>query len=709
MEITWEINKRLQEVGRALSETNAPLFLRQKGLSARDHDSGHRRHVIVDVHVPWAGNDAEKWLAVCARRDHVYAHLRYTSRPVWNRFAYWVQVEEEAFKDNREKGFPSAAFALDLFGAIEDARVDRAWAAEYPGTAGRTIYYHRQSANSLPVLSGSKALIMSFYYLAATGKIPPQLRLTPEERKIVTQSIPFLEKGRKAATSRKARDWTIQILKICRSYLQNQEEKHEKIMPEPETAEKPKEASPEEKDNLQRDEEIEQLAAEEEKREKSTQRKEDKIEFAAEHLLDGEAQEDVQSEDSAEEPAEKTAENKSNLKAEVEESEVEVADFPADRSVRNMTEQTGEVSEDEHGDNDPDERSQALSTPGPKATEQSLREEDSKAYPDKTPEEEYQQLLAGAEREMRRISHREDRVKWVLKRKEEEEQLEKGIHEFVVYHEIEAGELEKHFAGDFENLTPANKIKNKYRKQIMDLSREIREVLLYKKTLPERSLRKGWPDTKNLWKLSMGDTSVFRKKNVEASRPDISILFLVDCSRSMRRNRRSELCKQSLVITAEALKRNQVKFAIQGFTTGYQCNTVLNINFKTFEETDIDNLDYYSGFNENRDGYSIRRTSGLLKRRFEEKRILIVLSDSVPNHTNVDRAEMNYSFEVGKGIKDTKLAIRETIREGIIVLGVFFGDEQDIERVRPIYPNFVHCEVLNLPRVLGWVLRRALK
>jgi len=185
--------------------------------------------------------------------------------------------------------------------------------------------------------------------------------------------------------------------------------------------------------------------------------------------------------------------------------------------------------------------------------------------------------------------------------------------------------------------------------------------------------------------------------------------LLVDSSRSMRRNRRSELCKQSLVVAAESLNNNQVKFAIKGFTTGNEYNTVVNIDFKPFGEGDLHNLDYYSGFNENRDGYSIRKAALELEKCMEQKKLLLVLSDSVPNHTHVNRPEMNYSYEMGKGIKDTILAIRETMRKGIIVVGIFFGPGSEVDRVRPLYPNFVHCEVSNLPRVLVSVLGRCLK
>ncbi len=650
MEITPALMKRLQEVGRALSETDVLLLFYESNPVNCDINPEKEKYVIITSKTSWAENEAQEWVAISARRDHVYAHVRYTSTMVWKHFILWAKKQEEIYKRNLCKGFPSSAFAMDIFIAIEDARVEHAWALEYPGTSTRISYYNTQCAKNIHSFVGIEAMIMGLYYTALLGDIPHSLVLSEEEFNLIKRARPLIEKGRRAGTTLEAREYVKKILEVCRSYLIDNQGEYKQLLQAPGVAaETPEEVpfghGPE--DNLSGRDGI-------------------NYEFDAN---DSESQGDLT--------------------------------FNEDKNDGH-----------EPFDNNPENRSQAFSTPGHGQIAEENAEDQSVVSKDQSlqsPEEEYQQLLAGAGKVLTGNTYRDDRTKFIIKRQLGAEQLEKGIHEHIILLDLDPEDLEKYYHGDLENLTPVSVIKNKYRKQTMDLSRQIKEVLLYKKTLPERNLRKGWPDSGNLWKLSMGETSVFQKKSVEAARPDVSVMFLVDCSRSMRRNSRSELCKQSLVVAAEALEKNQVKYAIEGFTTGTNHNTVVNIKFKHFDEVGIDNLDCYSGFRENRDGYSIRRAAQSILRRPEKKKILIVLSDSVPNHTHVNRAELNYSFEMGKGIKDTIIAIRETGRKGVVVVGVYFGNKSDIDRVRPIYPNFVCCEVLSLPRVLGSVLRRCLR
>ncbi len=643
MEITPARKKRLQEVGRALSETDVPLAFNDPDRAVRHLQTALNRCVILDPHTPWAEDEAQEWIFLSAKRDHEYAHVRYSSKIEMASFSRWVEKELAIFNFDRLRGFPSAAFALDIFHIIEDTRVERAWAMEYPGTLKRTRYYHLQRAQKCPVPAGADIMVIALQYAALLGDIPGSLLLSAEEFELIEKARRPVEEGSRAPTTRAVRQYAIKTMEIFKEYLLKREKEYARQIPDP------KVTIPE---NLPQ--------------------------------YNGLTDQPGEARDSREIPALSHAETV----------------FPVEEQSL-QTSAEGELLKD-----------RALSTPGPGKDNQQEKggsQSPAEQFAKFNAEEEFRQLYLGAKKELRNHSFQDGRARLIAWKADDAERLEKGIHQDIISRDLNPRDLAQYYHGDSETLTPVDLIRQKYQKQILQLSRDIQEVLLYKKTLPRRHLKKGWPDSSNLWKLYIGETAVFQKRTVEAAKPELAVMLLVDCSRSMRRNRRSELCKQSLTIAAEAMKKNRVKFAIEGFTTGTEYNTVVNIKFKSFEQTEIDSLDYYSGYRENRDGYSVRKAAQQLAKRPEKKKILLVLSDSVPNHTHVDRPEINYSFDLGQGTKDTIKAIRETLRGGVIVVGVFFGDAADIERVRPIYPNFVSCEAANLPLVLGGVLRRCLR
>jgi nitric oxide reductase activation protein len=91
-----------------------------------------------------------------------------------------------------------------------------------------------------------------------------------------------------------------------------------------------------------------------------------------------------------------------------------------------------------------------------------------------------------------------------------------------------------------------------------------------------------------------------------------------------------------------------------------------------------------------------------LELRPEPRKVLVVLSDGLPN----DDADIRYCLYNG-GLPDTARAVRELERRGVGVVGVFFGDRDDIDKARRIYNRLVYVENLeNLPTVLGRVLKQ---
>ncbi len=89
----------------------------------------------------------------------------------------------------------------------------------------------------------------------------------------------------------------------------------------------------------------------------------------------------------------------------------------------------------------------------------------------------------------------------------------------------------------------------------------------------------------------------------------------------------------------------------------------------------------------NRDGLALRAAADGLMERPEENKVLIVLSDGRPNDLAVNRPNVkNPSVYTGEyAVKDTAGEVRRLRSQGISVLGVFAGEEQDLTAERRIF------------------------
>jgi nitric oxide reductase activation protein len=114
--------------------------------------------------------------------------------------------------------------------------------------------------------------------------------------------------------------------------------------------------------------------------------------------------------------------------------------------------------------------------------------------------------------------------------------------------------------------------------------------------------------------------------------------------------------------------------------------------FRNYDENldSCENIFEYFCAGNNRDGLAIKSICDGLLKRSEENKILIVLSDGKPNDVKFGkdrersiRGETSYRGRVG--VKDTANEIRKARQEGILVLGVFTGNERELEDQRMIY------------------------
>lgn len=92
----------------------------------------------------------------------------------------------------------------------------------------------------------------------------------------------------------------------------------------------------------------------------------------------------------------------------------------------------------------------------------------------------------------------------------------------------------------------------------------------------------------------------------------------------------------------------------------------------------------FTSSSSNRDGLALRAAADGLLQRPEENKILIMLSDGRPNDVVLNRPNVkNPAVYTGEyAVKDTAAEVRRLRSQGISVLGVFAGEEQDLSAER---------------------------
>ena len=111
-------------------------------------------------------------------------------------------------------------------------------------------------------------------------------------------------------------------------------------------------------------------------------------------------------------------------------------------------------------------------------------------------------------------------------------------------------------------------------------------------------------------------------------------------------------------------------------------------NFRDYDadRTENSNIFEYVTSSNNRDGLAVKAVEYDLLQREEEHRILIVLSDGKPydvilNRPNARKSKAlsgDYAIRYG-------FAVRKLRNQGVCVLGVFAGEEKDLQAEKKIF------------------------
>ncbi len=189
----------------------------------------------------------------------------------------------------------------------------------------------------------------------------------------------------------------------------------------------------------------------------------------------------------------------------------------------------------------------------------------------------------------------------------------------------------------------------------------------------------------SLWKVGRVEHPQLFYKLIEQEQPSVAVELLIDASGSQL-VRQGMVALQSYIFSA-ALSGLRIPHRVMSYCT-YGSHTVLR-RFRDYDDgpdADLRILDYRASSN-NRDGLALAAAGIDLLRRKEEHKIVIVFSDGLPNDMVAGRMRpgMPKKYVGDTAVKDTCFQVRKLVRQGVEVIGVFLGEDEELENERMIY------------------------
>lgn len=214
-----------------------------------------------------------------------------------------------------------------------------------------------------------------------------------------------------------------------------------------------------------------------------------------------------------------------------------------------------------------------------------------------------------------------------------------------------------------------------------------------------------------LWKLGRTeDSKLFDIKHRRESSAFV-VDLLLDSS-SSQNIRQPQIAAQGYIIS-QALSEAGIPHRVSSFCS-YWDYTMLHC-FRDYDEGESSNRNIlqFRAFGENRDGLAIRAVCDGLKDRPEENKILIVLSDGRPNNLGSARpgSRKPVPYVGEEAIKDTAFEVRKARNQGISVLGIFVGSEEDLYAEKKIFgKEFTYTRnISSFAHIVGRYLRRQME
>jgi len=200
-----------------------------------------------------------------------------------------------------------------------------------------------------------------------------------------------------------------------------------------------------------------------------------------------------------------------------------------------------------------------------------------------------------------------------------------------------------------------------------------------------------------LWRVNRSSNNKVFVKTIDNDKGSFVVDILMDSSGSQRRNQ-SKVAIQAYIL-AQALTLVGIPNRVLGFSSFLDYTVIKRFRDYQSPLSANDNIFEYFCSGNNRDGLAIKATCQDLLKRREDNKILIVLSDGRPNDIKVGKGQVKDLHAAYRGrvaIEDTAREVRTARQQGILVLGVFTGKEQDLIAEQLIYgKDFAYIKDIN--------------
>lgn len=213
------------------------------------------------------------------------------------------------------------------------------------------------------------------------------------------------------------------------------------------------------------------------------------------------------------------------------------------------------------------------------------------------------------------------------------------------------------------------------------------------------------------WRATyLDDDKVFSRRE-QGDKGNLSVDILLDASTSQKRRQELVSCQGYMI--AESLSRCGIPCRVMSFCsmTGF---TILRVFRDYGEWNKNDRIFQFVSNGCNRDGLAIRAAHHLINETSYEHKVLIVLSDVKPNDVMKIRArdgsELS-AYEYEAGLMDTALEVRRARADGIAVVCVFTGNDEDVPAAKLVYGrDFARIQSLDkFADTVGMLIQNQLK
>ena len=247
--------------------------------------------------------------------------------------------------------------------------------------------------------------------------------------------------------------------------------------------------------------------------------------------------------------------------------------------------------------------------------------------------------------------------------------------------------------------------------QIIKLADNIRNsVLMYLEPNPVKT-NAGLLNGQLVWRaVKLHDERVFTKLEND-NLGNLCVDILLDSSTSQKE--RTDIISSQAYIIAESLTSCHIPCRVMSFCsmTGY---TVLRVFREYNRPADNKRIFEYVSNGCNRDGLAIRAAHTLINESGYDHKLLIILSDVKPNdvvkiHSSGEQEFIPY--EKTAGLTDTAFEVRRAHADGISVICIFTGDDEDLPAAKMVYgQDFVRIRSFDkLADTVGMLIRNRIK